>query len=173
MGYFETEHIDNPCVLTIAANPKEYFEMFEDKGIYKKHKGIKKGSSGLGFENFSQRIKSLDNFDTFEKTPADFKEVFRFTVKAGEIRKETVVKNKFSQINDKRFYFPDGILSLPFHHPNLKELNELKEKKGQKIEKYFWNEKEELLEIEKKVLKNNRHLYLYHQISTTAPKFLI
>ena len=32
------------------ANPKEYFGMFEDKGIDKKHKGIKKGSSGLGFE---------------------------------------------------------------------------------------------------------------------------
>ena len=63
--------------------------MFEDKGINKKHKGIKKGSNGLGFQNFSQKIKSLGNFDSFEKTPADFKEVSRFTVKAGEMRKET------------------------------------------------------------------------------------
>ena len=103
--------------------------MFEDKNINKKHKGIKKGSSGLGFENFSQRIKCLNNFDTFEKPLADFKEVSRFTVKAREMRKETVVKkNKFSQINDKRFYFPDGILSLPFHQPKLKELNEFKKK---------------------------------------------
>ena len=67
MGYFEIEQIDNPCILTITANPKEYFEMFEDKSINKKHKGIKKGSTGLGFENFSQRIKTLVNFDTFEK----------------------------------------------------------------------------------------------------------
>ena len=66
--------------------------MFEDKNINKKHKGIKKGSSGLGFENFSQRIKCLNNFDTFEKPLADFKEVSRFTVKAREMRKETVVK---------------------------------------------------------------------------------
>ena len=73
MGYFEIEHIYNPCILTIAANPKEYFEMFEDKNINKKQKGIKKGSTGIGFENFSQRIKLLVNFDTFEKTPADFK----------------------------------------------------------------------------------------------------
>ena len=56
LGYSEIEHIDSPCILTIAANPKEYFEMFEDKGINKKHKGIKKGSSRLGFENVSQRI---------------------------------------------------------------------------------------------------------------------
>ena len=68
MGYFEIEQIDNPCILTITANPKEYFEMFEDKSINKKHKEIKKGSTGLGFENFSHRIKTLVNFDTFEKT---------------------------------------------------------------------------------------------------------
>ena len=153
LGYYEIDHIDNPYILTIAANPKEYFEMFEDKNINKKHKGIKKGSSGLGFENFSQRMKSLNNFDTFEKPPGDSKEVSRFIVKAGEIRKETVVKNKFSQINNKRLYFPDGILSLPFHHPNLKELNEFKKKKGQKIKKYLWNKKEKLLEIEKKSVK--------------------
>ena len=148
MGYFEIGRIDNSCILTIATNPKEYFEMFEDKGINKKHKGIKKGSTGLCFENFSQRIKSLDNFDTFENPPADFKEVSKFTVKAGEMRLKTVVKNRFSHINDGMFYFPDGILSLPFHHPNLKGFNEFKEKNGQKIEKYFWNEKEKLLEIE-------------------------
>ena len=41
LGYFEIEHIDNLCILTIAANPKEYLEMFEDKNINKKHKGIK------------------------------------------------------------------------------------------------------------------------------------
>ena len=33
LGSFESKHIDNLCILTIAANPKEYFEMFEDKGI--------------------------------------------------------------------------------------------------------------------------------------------
>ena len=31
-------------------------------------------------------------------------------------------------MNDKRFYFPDGILSLPFYNSNLKELNEFNEK---------------------------------------------
>ena len=75
-------------ILSIAANPKNYFEMFEDRNINKKHKGIKKGSTGLGFGNFSQRIKSLVNFDTFEKTLADFKEVSRFTVVAGEMEKK-------------------------------------------------------------------------------------
>ena len=147
--------------------------MFEDKGINKKHKAIKKGSSALGFENFSQRIKSLDHVDTFQRNPVDLKEVSRLTVKAGEMKKETVIKNKFSQINDKRFHFLDGILSLPFYHTNLKELNESKKEKkiGRRIEKYFWNKKEKLLEIKRKALKNNSRLYLYNQILTAAPKF--
>ena len=81
------------------------------------------------------------------------------------------LKIKISIKNHKRFYFPDGILSLPFYHPNLKELNEFKEKMGQRVEKYFWNEKEKLLEIEKRALKNNSRLYLYHQILTSTPKF--
>ena len=51
----------------------------------------------------------------------------------------------------------------------LKSLINLKKKNG--IEKYFWNEKEKTLEIEKKTLKNNPRLYLYHQILRAAPKF--
>ena len=113
-------------------------ELFEDKNLNKKHKGIKKGSSGLGYENFSQRVKSLVNLDTFEKPPHDSKKVSKLSVVAGEMVKTTVVKNKFSQLNDKRFYFPNGIVSLPFYHPNLVKINEFKQKKGQRIEKYFW-----------------------------------
>ena len=36
--------------------------------------------------------------------------------------KKTVIENKFSQLNNKRFYFPDGIISLPFEHKRLKEI---------------------------------------------------
>lgn len=46
---------------------------------------MKKGSSGLGFENFSDRINSLINFDMFQKLPVDFKEVSRLTVSDGEM----------------------------------------------------------------------------------------
>ena len=69
LGHFQIEHIDNLCILTLVVNPKKYLELFEDKNLNKKHKGIKKGSSGLGFENISQRIKSLVSFDTFKKPP--------------------------------------------------------------------------------------------------------
>ena len=100
--------------------------MFQGRNINKKRKEKKKGSSGLGFENFSDRITSLINFDTFKKTPADYKEVSRLTVSEGEMQKKTVAKSKFSQINDKRFYFADAITSLPLSHSHLQELVDFK-----------------------------------------------
>ena len=69
------------------------------------------------------------------------KEVARFVVKKGDMIKTTVTKTKFSQLNDKRFYFPDGILSLPYGRPCLEEIENFKSEQGQKIEKYFWEKK--------------------------------
>ena len=96
----------------------------------------------------------------------------RLTAVADEMVKTTVMKNKFSQLNDKRFYFQNGIVSLPFYHPNLAKINEFKQKKGQRIDKYLWEEKEHLLCLEKEALKNHPRLYLYHQILMSVPKFL-
>ena len=79
LDYYEIENISNPCIWALAVNQKEYLEMFKNV-LNKKHKGIKKGLNGMGFENFCQRIKSLVNFDTFEKTPAEYKQVSRLTV---------------------------------------------------------------------------------------------
>ena len=59
MGLFEIENIDNPNVCTIAVNPKEYFEKFKNRDINKKHKGVKRGTRGMMFENYAQRIKRL------------------------------------------------------------------------------------------------------------------
>ena len=67
----------------------------------------------MEFNNFAGRIKSLVNFDTFQKPPAEYKEVSCFTVFQGEMVKKAVQKTKFSQMNDKRFYFLDGV--IPFH----------------------------------------------------------
>ena len=65
-----------------------------------------------------------------------------------------IKKKKLSQLNDKRFYFPNAVVSLPFGHLSLTDIDEYKKNKGQRIEKYFWTEKETLLELEKIALKN-------------------
>ena len=51
----------------------------------------------------------------------------RFSVVGGKMVKTTVTKNKFSLLNDKRFYFPNGIVSLPFRHPILAEIDSSKQ----------------------------------------------
>ena len=38
VGLYEVESIDNPNVVTIAINPKEYLEVFRDKGLNKKQR---------------------------------------------------------------------------------------------------------------------------------------
>ena len=39
----------------------------------------------MEFDDFSNRIESLVNFHTFEKPPAEYKEVSRFSVFQGEM----------------------------------------------------------------------------------------
>ena len=55
VGLYEIESIDNPNVVTIAVNPKEYLEVFRNKELNKKHEGIKKSTPGMNFESF--RVK--------------------------------------------------------------------------------------------------------------------
>lgn len=56
LGFYEVEHIDDPCYVTLAVYSKEYPEYFKNDSINKKHKGIKKGSAGMEYENYAERI---------------------------------------------------------------------------------------------------------------------
>ena len=38
LGYYEIENIDNPCILTLTVNPKEYLEMLKNLILNKKHR---------------------------------------------------------------------------------------------------------------------------------------
>ena len=124
----------------------------------------------MEFNNFTGRIKFLVNFHTFQKPPAEYKEFSRFIFIQGGMRKKAVQKTKFSKLNDKRFYFLSGIVSLLYGHQNLKEIDDFKKEKEQKIEKHFWTEKENLLSMEKRALKNTPRLYFYHEILMAQPK---
>ena len=92
-------------------------------------KKLKKDWLVIDYENYAERIKPL-----FEP---DMKDVVRISVKKGKMTAYKIRKTKFSQLNDKRIYFPNGIVSLPFGHFSLKEVDEHKKNNGQRIEKYF------------------------------------
>ena len=126
----------------------------------------------MEYENYAERIKSLFDSKTYKKSKKDMKDVIHTSVKKGEMTTHKITKTKFSQLNDKRFYFPNRILSLPFGHLSLNELDEYKKNKGQRIEKYFWTEKEKLLELEKKALKNCPRLDFLNNILLQVPKIV-
>ena len=80
--------------MTLAVNPKEYFEYFKSESVNEKHKGVKKGLLGMDYENFAERIKPLNNFKTYKKLKAESKDVVRISVKKGEMTTHKVNKKK-------------------------------------------------------------------------------
>ena len=98
---------------TIAVNRKEYFEKYRNREINEKRKGLRKDTAGKSFEENTQRIQK------------------RFQVKNTEMQMATVKKKQFAGLNDKQFYFYDGIVSLPFVHPFLYEVK----KEGKHLKK--------------------------------------
>ena len=137
LGLYEVEGITDPCLVTLAVNPKEYYKYFKSENVNKKQKGIKKGSIGMDFENYAERMKTLFGFKSYKKPKKDTKPVVRISVKKGEMTTHEIIKSKFLQLNDKRFYFPNAIVSLPFGHSALNELDKFKKNKGQRIKNYF------------------------------------
>ena len=156
MGLFEIEHIDNPNVCTIAVNPKEYFEKFKNRDINKKHKGVRKGTRGMMFENYANRIKRLRH-DLNISPSCEFVKQKRFEVRNTDMKMTTVNKMKFARLNDKRYYFSDGIVSLPFGHILLEKTRQYK-KQLTKIHQQIDNEKDAILQLENDAVMQNERL---------------
>ena len=56
VGLYEFEAIDNPIMVFINVNTKEYFEKYWNKSGTKKHKGFRKDSPEITFESFASCI---------------------------------------------------------------------------------------------------------------------
>lgn len=87
LRYYEIEHIDNPCQIVLAIKFNKYFENFENKKSNKKYKSMKKGSSGMEFENFALRINLLNNIQKFGKEKSEIQEQYRFTISSSAMEK--------------------------------------------------------------------------------------
>ena len=59
LGCFYIENIEDPCVVTVAVNPKDYFEEFDSQSVTKKYKGLRKGAKGIEFEDYPKRINLI------------------------------------------------------------------------------------------------------------------
>ena len=66
---------------------------------------------------------------------------------------KSISKVQFGQLNDKRFYFCDGIVSLPYGHPFLENLRKEKHK-YRNIHTVIQKKKERILKEENAIVKN-------------------
>ena len=128
VGLFEIENIDKPNIITIALNPKEYYERFFDHSDNKKHKGLKKSTPGMDFDSYSERLADLNEFSKdFFKRPTKIEQK-RFQIINESMQMKSVRKVQFGQLNNRRFSFSNGLRSLPYGHPYLEDLRKEKHK---------------------------------------------
>ena len=93
----------------------------------------------MDFDFNSNRLSDLSkNSNEFLGNPQKVEQIERkrFEVKNESMQIKSVSKLQFGQLNDKRFYFSSGIISLPYGHPYLEELRK-KKHKYQDIHRFF------------------------------------
>ena len=73
-------------------------------------------------------------------------------------------KVKFASLNDKRYYFSDEIVSLLYGHPLLKEVREYKKSLPDAIHVCIEKEKDKLLHLENKTVRDNERLRILRKI---------
>ena len=81
---------------------------------------------------------------------------------------KSVSKVQFEQLNDKRFYFSNGLVSLPYGHPYLEELRKEKHK-YRDIHKVIQTKNDNFLKKESKVTESIPRLNILKQIFAQTP----
>ena len=74
-----------------------------------------------------------------------------------------VNKVQFARLDDKRYYFSDGIISLPLGHPAPNKVREYK-KSLPKTHTIIQKEKNKILKRENEVVNNNERLRILRSI---------
>ena len=167
----EIESIDKPNVITITLNPKEYYERFIDHSGNKKHKGLKKSTPGMDLDSYSTRLSDLTGYSNeFLTKPNNVEQIeqTRFQVINKYMQMKSVSKVQFGQLNDKRFYFSNGIISLPYGHPHLEKLRKEKHK-YRDIHEVIQGKKDDFLKEKSKVIENIPRLNILKQIFIQIP----
>ena len=161
-GLYEIENIDNPNILIITINPKEYFEKYKDYSINTKHKGVKKNTPSMNFEAYSKRLATLREY-YFPKKNKKIEQK-RFQIVNESMKMKSVRKTQFAGLNDKRYYLHDGIVSLPFGH-----FRKEKEKYRTKLHTEVKKEMYKFLELEGKAVHLCKRLRILRSILVQAP----
>ena len=109
----------------------------------------------MNFDSYFSRLCDLTEHTNEYLSKSNKVELFeqkRFQVVNESMQMKSVSKVQFGQLNDKIFYFSNGILYLPYGHPYLEKLRQQKHK-YRDIHKVIQRKKDEFLKGESKVLE--------------------
>ena len=121
----------------------------------------------MEFKDYVKRINSVKEIKTFGQISPEKQKQNRLSIKSNKMILQEIEKSKFAQINDKRHYFSDGIVSLPISHPYLHEIVKFKRDKKKKIEAFL----HKLILMEKFAVENNNRISIYRDILQQKPTF--
>ena len=85
----------------------------------------------------------------------------------------SVNKTQFAGLNDKRFYFYDRIVSLPFGHYLLEDSRKLKEKFNSSIITEISKQKYDFLRVEVTVVRKCERLRILRSIFSQSPLYYL
>ena len=122
---------------------------------------MRRDTPGMTFESYAMRINMLRDI-------VCKREEKKITQKGLQVKNTNMTmtslnKVQFASLNDKRYYFSDGIASLPFGHPSWKEVRDHK-KYLSNIHRAMANEKDKLLLLENELVNDNERLRILRSI---------
>ena len=92
----------------------------------------------------------------------------RFQIINDAMQMNTVNKIQFGQLNDQRFYFPNGIVSLPFGYFLFDEMRK-KKNQSRNIHLQIKDKKGEFIKKENEILNKIERLLIFCQIINGNP----
>ena len=165
VGLYEFENVEHGIICAICLNPKEYFKLY---GVYyetnKKHKGVRKGTKGMDFDNYASRILTIKVAKEGSRRFPKKQKQTRFQNKIGNMVMVIIEKCEFRQLNDKRYILPDNISFLPYGHKDLNFIENFKYEKSLTPEKLVKYHKDNLLRFEQGILQSNERIRIMNSV---------
>ena len=120
----------------------------------------------MDFDSYSNCSSDLtEYYSEFRTKPNPVREIEqkRFQIINESMQMKSISKIQFGQLNDKRFYFSNGTLSLPYGHPLLEKVRKQKHK-YRDIHKIIQTKKNQFLKEETQFIENIPRLDILNQI---------
>ena len=125
----------------------------------------------MDFDFYSNRLSDLTKYCSEllnRPNPVQQIEQKRFQVINESMQIKSISKVQFGQLNDKKFYFSNGIVSLPYGHPYLENLRKQKGK-YRSIHIVIQSKKDKFLKEESEVIEKIPRLNILKQIFGQIP----